>query len=623
MSIFFAFELMRFPRVSLFRIVALTSILGSAFLADPQALAQSALLPFLKTDEGGRSAGAGFVRASIEPAGLDSYGGTTSVTCSSGPAAHFYTQKIGNRWWVCDPQGNGFFIKGVWNAIPNTNRTTGAIQSKYVGPLSSWTANWALEQVRRMQSWGFNTVADYAISELWPGTVDPAWGNATNTIPIKLPFAMTEMTTHYAFINSGGECGASALKDLMNGTGAAYTGYHYGFGDYFDPNFGTCVGNLLKNDTWGLQLALNNINSPYLIYLTIDESDETGFLDAGPDFPTVDNANTGVLQPGYNAANAAWITLVTAPTQTSNSSQGMTYSNTTVYTKQELSNWLFIRYGGSIAALNTAWGSNYTTFGSAGGWGSGTGIRDEDGTCPAKIAGHTCWVGEPFKLAGQSAAMLADMSAFYIHYLDQYFSVETAQFHTYAPGIMLQMQMGSWGAPPPREVLTEAAKYIDLPVMGMTPAWICLNCTDQQARIDFTAKYLGDRPWINWTGFYALPDSTEAAFAPVNPAYSTQLERGAGYQAMVNLMVNAKTTVYGSYPIVGFDWWSLYDMNSQQANWGLLTPLDNPYDGKSATIIGNGKDQWGYPTGGEHANYGDFIGAVRSANRGIYSSLVR
>ena len=52
---------------------------------------------------------------------------------------------------------------------------------------------------------------------------------------------------------------------------------------------------LLKNDTYGLQRALNSVNSPYLIYVTIDESDETGFLDAGADFTTVDGTNTGVL----------------------------------------------------------------------------------------------------------------------------------------------------------------------------------------------------------------------------------------------------------------------------------------------------------------------------------------
>lgn len=555
--------------------------------------------------------------------GLDTYGGTTAVACTNGAAGHFYTEKLGNRWWLCDPAGNGFFLRGVWYMVPNANdATASAIQSKYAGPLANWEANWALEQARRLQTWGFNTVADYAVAELWPGTTDPAWNNATNTIPVKLPFALTEMTTHYAFINSDGVCGASALKDLMNGTGAVYTGYHYGYGDYFDPNFSTCVGTLLKNDTYGLQRALNSLNSPYLIYVTIDESDETGFLDAGADFTTVDGTNTGVLASGYNAANAAWIALVTAPTQSSNSSQGVTYSDTTVYTKQAFSSWLSQRYSGSIAALNTAWGANYTSFGAAGGWGIGSGLMDENGTCPAKVGAQACWVGEPYALAGETAAMQTDLNAFYVVYLDQYFSVETAQFHAYAPGVMLQAELGSWGAPPPRQVLTEAAKYIDLPIMSATPAWVCLNCIDQQARIDFTAQYLGDRPWINWSGFFALPDSAEAAYATANPAYATQPERGTGYQTMVNNMVSAKTTAYGSYPIVGFDWWDLYDMNSQNANWGLLSPLDNPYDGTSATIGGNGDDQWGYPTGGEQANYGDFLTGVTGANSNIYSAMI-
>jgi hypothetical protein len=91
---------------------------------------------------------------------------------------------------------------------------------------------------------------------------------------------------------------------------------------------------------------------------------------------------------------------------------------------------------------------------------------------------------------------------------------------------------------------------------------------------------------------------------------------------MVNMMVNAKTTAYGSYPVVGFDWWDLYDMDGQQANWGLLTPRDNPYDGKSATITGNGKDQWGYPTGSEAANFGDFLTNVTSANSNIYAAMI-
>src|SRR5262249_6750571 len=57
-------------------------------------------------------------------AGVDAYGGATSVHCASGAAAHFYTEKIGDRWWVCDPAGNGFFIRGVWYIVPNVNSST-------------------------------------------------------------------------------------------------------------------------------------------------------------------------------------------------------------------------------------------------------------------------------------------------------------------------------------------------------------------------------------------------------------------------------------------------------------------------------------------------------------------
>jgi hypothetical protein len=64
-------------------------------------------------------------------------------------------------------------------------------------------------------------------------------------------------------------------------------------------------------------------------------------------------------------------------------------------------------------------------------------------------------------------------------------------------------------------------------------------------------------------------------------------------------------------------------MIGQETNWGLITPLDNPYDGKRATIAGNGNgnDQWGYPTGGEAANYGDFIDDVTAENNSIYSLI--
>jgi hypothetical protein len=552
------------------------------------------------------------------------------VKCPSGAQAHFYTQKVGNRWWLCDPAGNGFFLKGVYDIGPDVNSAqTTFIQNKYAtGPALSWNLNWALEQARRIQLWGFNTVADYAQTWLWPVSTDGNWNGLTsdNTIPVKLPFGVSLNVTNYAFRN-GNNCGiSSAIKDLKGGINSSVTTVYYNFGDYFDPNFQTCAHNQISTGTYGNGLWVAYYMTPkynsYLAYVTIDESDQLGPLDQGPNFPTVDPTNTGLVGAGPSAAqHPSWIALVTAPTQTANSQWGVSYSDTAVYTKKELSNWLAARYSNSIAALNTAWGSNYTTFGASGaGWGAGTGVLDEDGTCPSRGT-SPCWVGDPITLAGETAAMRGDMSTFLVHYLDQYFSVVTGQVRAFVPGVLLQSQSGGWGALPRKEVLTETAKYIDLPIIGTSPPWICVNCTDVQARIDFTTQYLGDHPYINWAGFYSLPDSAESAFATANPAFVTQATRGIGYSNMVTAFANAKDTATGSYHVVGFDWWGLYDMDSQHANWGLLTPHDNPYDGKSATVVGNGKDQWGYPTGGEAANYTDFIDAVITANSNVYSSM--
>ena len=207
------------------------------------------------------------------------------MQCTNGAAPHFYTEKIGNRWWICDPAGNGFFLKGVYAIAPNSNNNS--LQAKYAAPLSNWEANWALEQVHRLQLWGFNTVADYSIAELTPVSTDPAWGTSDNAIPIKMPFNSGAMISHDAFQNVNG-CGISSpVKDMMNGVGSVYAGYRYNFGDYFDPNFSTCAANVLAADPYGLQYDVQSKYSSYLLYVTIDESDETGMLDEGPDFPSV------------------------------------------------------------------------------------------------------------------------------------------------------------------------------------------------------------------------------------------------------------------------------------------------------------------------------------------------
>jgi len=553
--------------------------------------------------------------------GLDTYGGTTNVQCAGGAQAHFYTEQVGDRWWICDPAGNGFFMKGLTLVSFDVDSGQSTLYAtKYAeGSTNSWKLNWSLQMARRLMAWGFNTVADGSYDPVHPTNVDSAWGTSDNTIPVKLPYSFSNNTTRYAFQNSNG-CGVSSpIKDLMNGVGSAYTGWRFNYGDYFDPHFNTCVGNIVKNSP--LHGQYTGLHNDYLLYITIDEGDQTGGLISSPgqDFTST--------PPGHNSSgHPSWIALVTAPTQSSNGSWGATYTDSEVYTKQALSDMLASKYG-TIGALNAAWGSNYSSFGSAGGWGKGTGLLDEDGTCPAKPSGGSCWVGDQYTLAGETAAMQADMGAFYVKWLDQYFGVMQSQWQnpSYgAPGVMLQMLLGGFGTPPRKEALTEGGKYLQLPQLSEMPppSYICPTggCTDTQARVDFVVKYLGNKPWMNWQGIDANPDSTEAAY-PSDSPFTTQGQRGAGYQNMMTEQLGAKDSSTGTYHVVGFYWWGAYDMDGEKLNWGLITPRDNPYDGKSSTVTGNGLDQWGYSTGGEVANYSDALSAVVDANLGVYTDM--
>lgn len=561
---------------------------------------------------------------------LDSYGGTTTVKCPGGAKPHFYTAKIGSRWWLCDPAGNGFFMKGVYNVAYNDSSPdyqgvalSTVISQKYAtGATPNWADNWALEQVRRLNAWGFNTLNEYAMTYLFPTNTDPNWAGLTsdNTIPLKLPFIAQIRPSWYAYTNIN-NWATQPVKELVNGiTTAAYNGYRSEIPDIFDPNYTQFLNNELQLDT-GVYPAYKSAHNDYLLGFDIDETDNLQGWGAGPDFATADISFTGALSGGHTNPHLAWMILATAPTQTSNSNFGVTYSDKTVYTKQALSNWLSVQYGGNIVALNSAWGSRYTTFGSAGGFGIGTGILDEDGTCPSR-GSVACWIGDPVTLAGETLLMQADMSAFLTYYATQYYSTIKKAFNTYAPGFLLlgSSPIGAWGAPPRREILEVASQYLDVFTFGNIPPFICTNCTDVQQRVDFAAQYGGDKPWLNWEGFPAQADSYWPPSVSGKTSYATtQAQRGQLYQQMITGLANTADSG-GTHHIVGMEWWDYYDMRSEQTNWGLLTRRDNAYDGVQARIA-NGTDQWGYPTGGEQANYGDFLTSVQSANSGVYNLL--
>lgn len=274
---------------------------------------------------------------------------------------------------------------------------------------------------------------------------------------------------------------------------------------------------------------------------------------------------------------------------------------------------------------------NYKT----GGWGSGHGFLDEDGSCPAKGAGN-CWL--PTNAYNDSglyvtSALQTDMNNFLYYYAKTYLSTIKTKITAKYPGFLYfgPTGMGSWCAPPRAPVLQADSLVLDVITLNSMPC----GAADDQARYDFVATNGGEKPWIAWQGWTANADSYMSVYPDTNnvvAAQTTQVARASKYQTFINAMLTTVGTSDGERHWAGFRWWQYFDQRSTQGNWGLVTPRDDPYDGVSTKSVA-GTDAWGYPTGcltgfgceevcpsssscsGATATaYGDFIDPVTATN---------
>jgi hypothetical protein len=338
----------------------------------------------------------------------------------------------------------------------------------------------------------------------------------------------------------------------------------------------------------------NLFTSPWAIAYSPDDTDYMTGFGPGAEVPSQD----GDIHP-----HLGWIVLCTSPTQTSG--HGVTYTDTTVHSKQQLQAFLSTEYGGSIAALNAAWGSNYTTFGSAGGYGTGTGLMDEDGR-------HVAWLGDTTGyLTNASAGVTADLNSFLYNLAVQYFKTIHDAFKTYAPKMLLMSPntLNSHGGLTRSQILQAAGQYCDVLNAGISTQQI----------LDLTEQYAGDIPLVQWEGYPANPDSDLSGYTYTG-SFDTQAARGANYASRIDFLFNSHVTSSGIYPILGIKWWAWLDSWGEKTNWGLVTFLDNAYDGSQA-IVATSTDQWGFARGRETANYEDFLTSVQNANQSVLQAL--
>ena len=536
---------------------------------------------------------------------LDRYGGLADAPVSGGATGFFRVAKVRDRWVLATPEGHAFYMMGVYNISGLSS--PGILDRSYDDIVRRKYGDrevvWGLQQIRRLKSWGFNTVGPYSIryvspsdkSDRLPG--DQSGGG-------RMPEVVMLKPSYYSLRNAQ-NLARGAVKDIIRGTDSHYRGYRAAFPDVFDPNLADFLDGQIRTamEAGGLK------DSPWVIGWMIDDTDNLNGFGAGPDFPDI-------TPPGKANRHLGWIALITSPVQDTNPTWQVRFKDTKVYTKYALRDFLRSRYA-TIGALNRAWDSTYSTFDSDGGWGKGGGLLDEDGR-------HTGWVGtDPVYLKDANAKVKEDLDDFLLVLSDKYFRTCRDRLKAHSPNTLYlgPSTMGSWGTPPRREVLMAAGRYVDL-------ASANLNVEDSDP-FNFFVQYLGDKPMAYWLGRTANADSAMWRYRSEGGS-DTQVERAQYYASQVKAQFDAVAPSAGVKPSVGFLWWEFHDNWGEKANWGLVTLSDNAYDGQEAMrsggkpgVVGSAtcKDSWGYPCGAEERDYGDFISTVRATNRGIVERL--
>lgn len=283
---------------------------------------------------------------------------------------YWHLEKIGTKWYFCTPVNGSNAVSHAFDAmsvsnivVPNTTTYDAARRSVYITATNNVIFNkygdmstkWSTAVVQRMVNWSFNSM----------GQDSAAVAPSSMATILELKPAEDAATNVFSFL-------ASPIKDNIAGSDAHFTSFLGGsLYDDFDPGL---------HSEWTQELAANKpganslrANSPTVLCLFTDDSDFFWGAGAGPDFPS-----------GHTNTNIGFTTIISSPVQTGNvsttfQSKAFLYSDTKNYTKTQANNtvgcsisnpcslrdYLHDKYG-TIAALNTAWGSSYTTFDSTG-----------------------------------------------------------------------------------------------------------------------------------------------------------------------------------------------------------------------------------------------------------------
>src|SRR5271166_6205902 len=544
--------------------------------------------------------------------GLDTYGGLTAApvpNCT--PTGYFQVVKvkIANnpaRWVYADPQCNAFYQLSVYEAA-SSSISDDIMLSHYGNDL----AKWAKHALQREMAYGFNSndifYSDYVLPI-------PKGDNHSGA-SIKLPFQLFFAANQHAMFNPGEIGLPEAIKNLI--AAQDNNGYKNIYGltnmDVMDPNWPVA-----NQGELALQLSqfTNGFNTtPWVAAISLGDADEfVLFKSTGPG---------GYAHPSQVVATSAFN--YNLPPVNGNWQRPILYSKA-AWTCNAVANdptnfppgqsYLEKKYG-NIAALNQAWGTGgfYTSFCDAGGFGTGTGVLDEDGR-------HTAWFGNDyFNQSGMNPNLLADLNAYLRIMALQLYAPQISVLRGYDPNhLMMCGFFGGVGDFGMRPIVAKALsdQGCQVLVLQWNSEYISQALANNRAVYDVTGL-----PISIYQQSTAQRDSDESSY-PNNGAayadYATQLLRGQHYGIDTQNIYGGQGTNTDYYG-VGVDFWELTDNSGENRNFGFISLSDNVYDAKCA-VIAPSIDQWGYACGVEAANYGDFTDSLTQANSAVLQQLI-
>jgi hypothetical protein len=534
----------------------------------------------------------------ISPAKVDRFGGVMTPNAKGRGTGQWRLAKVGERWTFVTPEGHPFWMIGMWDVTGDEHKDErgASYDQRGKGKYGS-DAIWWLQANRRLRSWGFNAIGPYSYRMMLPMDSEEEWTGTEQ--PVKLPFVWI---AHDPAISGRKEgvfknlyAGLDSHNRALGDQGSA------NFPDVFDPAWVRNTKEIIAGDQELRTIA----QSPYLIGVFGDDTDYVSGFGPGPEFAS--------QPPDKTHAHLGYLALIMAPTQEKNAESHARYADRQVYTKTRLRDFLRQKYG-SVEALNAAWGASYSTLDSDGGWPNGKGLLDENGRVSHKWLGS----GDP-ELTATSRAnpnMVRDLDEFLYLMARQFFSTEREAFRAVAPHALFfgPTTIGGWWAPARAPIYRAARESLDL---------ISITTDGSQEQLDFITRAAGDVPLIVWEGVVANADSAQWRHTKRDEGarwfMDTQAARGEHYRRDVERLFDARSSS-GVHPFVGQLWWAWTDSLPEERNWGVVSLMDNAYDGYEAGKSA-GIDAWGFATGGEEHNYGDFVGAARAVNFSVIERL--